>query len=169
MSGDGSSPRSIELCRPFTSENHDPEVMVAVRGLDMRRGSLTLRERGPHARRHLIGFCSSTFKDQRTSTPAGAESRTPRAMTKAMPPSQQPQRVLSGDPCGKPPSQPSLRRSGAREVQPPHAFSSAVARAGDLAPTHFTRTPHVTVSRDLGSGEPEVAGAREGNAALETA
>lgn len=54
--------------------------------------SLTLRERGPHARRHLNGFCSSTFKDQRTSTSAGAGSRTPRAMKEVWPPKQQSQR-----------------------------------------------------------------------------
>lgn len=47
----------------------DPEIEGSTRELDMRRGSFTLRERGPHARRHLSGFCNSTFKDQRRSTP----------------------------------------------------------------------------------------------------
>jgi len=82
---------------PFHLESSWPGGHGAIRGLDMRRSSLTLRERGPHARRHLNGFCSSTFKDQRTSTPAGAESCTPRAVMKVCPPRQHSQRDVPGD------------------------------------------------------------------------
>jgi len=82
---------------PFHLESSRPGGRGAIRGLDMRRSSLTLRERGPHAGRHLSGFCSSTFKDQRTSTPAGAESCMPRAVMKVCPPGQQSQHDVPGD------------------------------------------------------------------------
>jgi hypothetical protein len=60
----GTSPNEGARCRPFTTEKLRRAVGGSIRRLDVRRGSFTLRERGPYARQHLDGFCSSTFKDQ---------------------------------------------------------------------------------------------------------